>query len=486
MGIIQRQGIKGTLVTAVGLLIGMVSILWVQPNLLSPEEIGLTRVLYNFSAMVAVFMPLGMANATTRFFPVFRHRESGHHGFLGIILVFAFIGGVICSVFLYLFSDYFIALYSEQSELFSRFFFWVFPLSLTIALIMLLNVYCYSAILRATMPSFFNDVLLRLLLIILFITYSLGKIALQEFVIGYILCYVFQLSLLILYILWMDKVSLRIDWPFLRLHIRYILRFGLFMSFVAFGSLGIKMLDSLILAGYSLKWVGIYSIAAFIPNIIEIPVIALDKIGGSVVSLNISEKNWSELRRIYSLSVHYLFLTGGLIFLLIVINMPFAIQLLPEAYAGGLQVVYIAGIGALCQTLAGTSTAMLFNAESYVKAGISLLILVLINLSLNFLLIPRWGMTGAATAAAISAAAYTIIRWSLTWHEYRMHPFTPSLAKIGLVIAIGLLLNSFIPTVLHPLPNILLRSSIIMLVYGVAVFILRLAPEVIEWLKRYR
>lgn len=486
MGIIQRQGIKGTLVTAVGLLIGMLSILWVQPNFLSPEEIGLTRVLYNFSAMVAVFMPLGMANATTRFFPVFRDRDSGHHGFLGFILLFAFIGVLIGIGFLYFFSDYFIALYIAQSELFSRFFFWAFPLSVTIALIMLLNVYCYSAILRATVPSFLNDVLLRVLLIGLFITYSMGKISLQEFVIGYVLCYVIQLSLLLSYILWMDKISLRIDWSFFRSQIPHILQFGLFMSVVTFGSLGIKMLDSLILAGYSLKWVGIYSIAAFIPNIIEIPVIALDKIGGTVVSLNIAEKNWNELQRIYRLSVHYLFLTGGVLFLLIVVNMPFAIQLLPEAYAGGLQVVYITGIGALFQTLAGTSTAMLFNADSYVKAGISVLVLVVINLTLNFLLIPHWGMTGAAMAAAVSAAAYTLIRWGLTWHEYRMHPFTPNLVKIVVVIAIGLLLNYFTPTGQQPLLNMLLRTGIILFSYGLAVIGLKLAPEVMEWLKRYR
>ena len=486
MGVIQRQGLKGTVVTGIGVLLGILSILWVQPYFLSPEEIGLTRVLFNLSALIAVFMPLGMANATTRFFPLFRDQTNGHHGFLGILLLFILAGSALCGLILFIFSPNIIATYQKQSALFIHYFHWVYPLSVVLALIMVFNVYSYSSILRATVPSIFNDIIVRVLLMALFLIYSLGYLSLDFFVVGYVLTYFIQLVLLISYVLIMDKVSIRIDWKYFIPHLKQIVSFGVFMSFVAFGSLGIKMIDSLILAGYSLKWVGIYSIAAFIPNVIEIPVLALDKIAGSVVSINIVNKNWGEVKRVYTLSVHYLFLSGGLLFLLIIFNVPHALKWLPSNYSGSEYIVLIAGVGALFQTLAGTSTAMLFNSESFVKAGFSLIALVAFNLGLNLLFIPRFGMIGAAMATAISSVSYTSIRWILTWYEYRMHPFTPDLFKIALLIGIVSVFTYILPAMNIPFLDITLRSLVICLLYGLGVWIFQLAPEVVHRLKRDR
>ena len=75
MGVIRRQGIKNTIIGYLGILIAFVSFFVVQPYCLTKEEIGLTRVLYSFSIIVAMFVPLGIGNATIKYFPLFKDEE---------------------------------------------------------------------------------------------------------------------------------------------------------------------------------------------------------------------------------------------------------------------------------------------------------------------------------------------------------------------------------------------------------------------------
>lgn len=91
MGIIKRQGIKNALSTYLGIFLGFLNLIVVQPYFLTPEEIGLTRLLFSLSFLIALFIPLGVTNLTTKYFPYFLHDENGHHGFFGFILIFPII-----------------------------------------------------------------------------------------------------------------------------------------------------------------------------------------------------------------------------------------------------------------------------------------------------------------------------------------------------------------------------------------------------------
>ena len=72
MGVIKRQGIKNTIITYVGIAIGFVSLIFVQPHLLSSSELGLVRILLSFSSFIATVLPLGVSNINVRYFPFFK------------------------------------------------------------------------------------------------------------------------------------------------------------------------------------------------------------------------------------------------------------------------------------------------------------------------------------------------------------------------------------------------------------------------------
>jgi hypothetical protein len=72
VGIVQRQGIINSIITYTGIVIGFISLLIVQPRFLTTEEIGLVRVLFSFSALIATFMPFRDEQYHAEIFPVFQ------------------------------------------------------------------------------------------------------------------------------------------------------------------------------------------------------------------------------------------------------------------------------------------------------------------------------------------------------------------------------------------------------------------------------
>ncbi|MBA3899825.1 MAG: oligosaccharide flippase family protein, partial [Bacteroidetes bacterium] len=112
VGEIQRQGIQNTIITYFGITIGFVNLIVIQPFFLTTEEIGLTRVLLAFSFLLSVFIPLGISQITTRYFPHFRNKEKRHHGYFGFMLIFPLVGYILIGTVLFFMRDFFIRLYS--------------------------------------------------------------------------------------------------------------------------------------------------------------------------------------------------------------------------------------------------------------------------------------------------------------------------------------------------------------------------------------
>src|SRR5687768_11795784 len=114
MGVVKRQSIKNTISSYFGILIGFVSLLIIQPKFLKPEEIGLVRVLFAFSTLIASFIALGVTSMTIKYFPLFKDEKTGHHGFLGFVLLFPLIGFVVTAFLLLVLKEFIIAQYRRE------------------------------------------------------------------------------------------------------------------------------------------------------------------------------------------------------------------------------------------------------------------------------------------------------------------------------------------------------------------------------------
>ena len=483
MGTIRKQGIQNTVVTYFGIIIGFLNLIVLQPYCLSPEEIGLTRVLFNFSMLVAVFLPMGVANITIKYFPVFRNIEKQHHGYFGFMLLFPFIGFIIISFVLYLLHDFIISKYIAESKLFTEYFDYVFPLSLALGLISVLNYYAF-ALFKTTFPSLLNDVIARVFSMIVICIYFLKWISLNQFVFLFVSVYALQLILLLFYIYQIDKPGWKPNKEFLKTqNLSQIFGYGFILSFVSFAALGLKLIDTVMIGVYlPLANVGIYSIAAFISTVIEAPLNSLDKISTTKIAHAIAMKNMDDVKVIYYKSCRYLLLLGGLLFVGININIHSLYMFLPPAFSGGESVVFIISLGTLVNMAIGSNGAIIFSSDKYKFGAVLLAMITLVAFFSNMMLIPRFGLTGAAMSTAFATFLYCLVRYVFIYLKFGLQPFDQRTLKVAGIILSSFVVNYFLPILSNPLADIILRSSVITIVFVSSTFFLQIVPEFHEYI----
>jgi O-antigen/teichoic acid export membrane protein len=479
VGIVQRQGIINSIITYAGIAIGFISLLVIQPRFLTTEEIGLTRVLFSFSALVATFMPFGMNSITLKYFPYFRNRDKGHYGFFMFMLLLPLAGFLVIGLLLWFLKGLIIAQYVEQSALFTEYFYYIFPLTFFLSLISVLNAYSYS-LFKTSFPGLLNDVVVRLISIGLFTLYFIKQIDRDQFVTLFTAIYGLQLVVLVIYIFIVDKPSLKIDRAFLKeQQPSQMMKYGILLSFAALSSLGLKYLDVVMLGKYvPLSLVGIYAICAFIPSVIEAPLGALEKIGLAKISDAWSKNNMADIREIYFKSSKYLFLAGGLLFLGINLNLDSLFLLIPkQEFAQGKYVVLIISVGTLINMATGTNDSIIYTSQKYIYGTYMLILLFILAFVNNLVFIPWLGINGAALATALSAFIFNMMKYFFIWKNFNLQPFTRETAYIIVVIIITYLLVSILPVSASPLIEITIRSVLVLAIYTMLTFFLKIVPE---------
>jgi O-antigen/teichoic acid export membrane protein len=478
MGVIQRQGIKNTISSYSGILIGFVSLLVIQPSLLTAEEIGLARVLFAFSTLISTIIPFGITHITIKYFPLFRNTKNGHNGFLGFVLLFFLVGFIFSAIGLWIFREFIIAQYRNQSPLVIHYYNYIFPFSFFLALVNVLTHYLI-ALYKSTASSYLADVGVRVLYILLILLYHFNFLTLEQFLSGFVGIYAFQALALVAYVSKVDNPTLNVHWNYLKkVDYRAMLSFGLLLSLGSVASLGLKTLDAVFLGKYRpLDFVGVYTIAAFIPTIIEAPLNALDRIVSASVSYAYSDGRQDDLRDVFYKSVRYLSLIGGLLFVGVNTNIFFLLSLVGKEYTQGVEVVYIISAGSLLTMFGGSSSPLLIYTSKPWQGALMLLMLVAITVVTNMLLIPRFGINGAAMSTAISAVLFTAGKFILNYRRLGFQPYGISTLKILFIVVLCFACNYSLPVLTSEVFNILLRSVLMGSLYLVLVYVFKLLPE---------
>ncbi|MBK7966366.1 MAG: hypothetical protein IPK10_14505 [Bacteroidetes bacterium] len=172
---------------------------------------------------------------------------------------------------------------------------------------------------------------------------------------------------LIIYIFQFDRPGFKIDWPYFReQNFVQLIRYGLLLWFASVASIGLKFFDAIMIGQYMpLAFVGIYTVAAFIPTIIEAPLNAFDRIAASKIAFAWKENDREEINSIYQKSSLYMFMIGGFLFLNVNINIYDLFTFLPEGYDQGAPIVIILSLASLYNMATGLNAAILFNSDKY-------------------------------------------------------------------------------------------------------------------------
>ncbi len=443
MGVVIRQSIKGTIANYVGIAIGFITTFFILTHYLTQEEIGLTRVLVDASVLLAGLAQLGTNSSMLRFFPYFKDKNTKDHGIFFWSLIVPFIGFLIYLILFLAFKDMVIKQFADNSPLFVNYFYFIIPLSFSM---LYLSVFETNAniLMRISVPKMIREVGIRLGLLVSYILFGLKIIDLDALVIAYCIIYFLAAVINVIYVCSFGKVSFKPDFKFITPEIKRSFAFyTLFLILSALMGNITPLLNSFFVsAKMGLQYTGIFAIATYIATIIDIPSRSLSTIVQPQLSQAIKDNDIKAANVLLKkVSLHQL-LAGILIFICLWINLDLIFNILPngETYMSGKTVVCILSISRLLYSTFQIGYSVVGYSKYYYVSLFFAIILTTTAIILNNMLIPLWGMNGAACATLFSYAIYYGVILTVTWVKLKTSIFSINQLK---VVFIAILLLAF-------------------------------------------
>ncbi len=411
MGVIARQSIKGALANYLGIVIGFLTTFFVVTDLLTEEEIGLTRVMVDAAMLFSGLAQLGPHSSIIRFYPFFKDPDSRDHGFFGWTILLPFLGFILFAALFFLFKGTLIETFAQKSPMIVDYIYYLLPLTF-FSLYMTVFETNSNVLLRIAIPKAIREVGVRLFTLADYLLYGYHVISIDLFVMLFCGAYAAAMLLDFFYLLSLGHISFKIEKGFLDSQKRKeIMVYTLFMTATVLAG-NIPLINSLFLgAKVGLALTGIYTIASYIANIVEVPYRSLGAISRPMISQAVKENNWQEVNRLgRQVSLHQL-LVSSLLFFFIWINVTPLFAVIPngDIYIGGAGVIFFLGLSKIINSSLSIGTDILNFSKFYPFSLLFISILTIAALWLNNTLIPLWGVNGAACATLFAYALYFLL-----------------------------------------------------------------------------
>lgn len=484
MGIIQKQSIKGVIYSYLGVILGFITTGYLMPKFMNQEEIGLLRVLVSYATLLAQFSSLGFTIVAIKVFPVFRDPETKNHGFFGLFSLIAFIGLLIslCGFYIY----YQFSLKDESSLLLNQHIIYVIPLTVFTLLFLLTDSY-YISLYDALKGSILKELIQRILIIIVIVFYIINLHNLNTLVFLYTLAFAGPPMIMLYSLIKSKTISLIPDFGFLSKEIkRNILNVSFFGLITSFSGIIVLNIDILMVERYlDLSAAGIYSISFFFGTLVLIPSRPLTRISGIVIAESFKNNDYKNIDTIYKKSSINLTIIALLLFLGLLINMENIILLIGEDYRPGYYVILLIALSNVIQMSSGTLNQILFYSNYYKYSTYFIIGYAVLLISSNIVFIPKYGLTGAAMATLISKSLYFLFRIVIVRIKLNLFPYQfKTLFPVFLTIIL-FYLQLFIDPFDNYIVDILVRSSLISLVFLLIIITFNISEDINLWIKSY-
>jgi O-antigen/teichoic acid export membrane protein len=484
MGIIEKQATRNAIYSYLGAGLGFITVMWFS-HLLTPSENGVLRILVSYAALFAQFGNLGFNAVTIRFFPYFRNKENGHHGFLFYALIVSFIGFLLCWFVFFFLKDYLIQSLQEKSKLFVTYLFYLMPLTFFTIYFNIFDSYLRASY-SSVVGSFSKELIQRMLILFALCCYFFQWINFNVFIGLYIVFTCLPTLILLSVIVYNKEWHIKPMRDFLSKELRKeIIKLSLFSILAGGAGAIITNIDAIMvnqLLGEAKT--GIYGIAFYFGTIILIPARSIYRITSSIVAEHFKENKIKEIASLYIKSCNNQLTIGLLLFIGIVANIDNIMSLLPIEYASGRNVILFISAGYLIEMATGINQVIMVNSKYFKFDTYLVFLLVVITIATNYIFIPIYGIAGSAIATAITVTFANILRYLFLIRVFQMQPFNLNTIKLVAIALLCLLTVIFIPTIVNTYLDILIRSSIITIGFVVLIYKTNAAPEINNKLKK--
>ena len=475
MGIVVRQSFLNLISIGIAFLIGAVNTLYLYPTFLGSKLQGLIIALLAISNLLQPFISFGTQHAVIRYYSKY-NKKTDKDGLLTLSIIIPL---VIVILFVPIFFTYYdqIRLYLFQSDQsLSKYAYVILFIAVSTSFFEVF--YSWLRVkLKSVFGNFLKELYPRLLIAFLLISYSYGILNFENFVLFLIYGYYLRLLIVIIYSFYINKP--RISFAF-KSDFKEVFKYCLLIFLSGAASSIILDIDKSMLSSIlTVENVAYYSVAVFIAAVIEIPGRAMFQILSPVVADAINKNHFKKLEGLLKKSSTNLVLVASLFFLLINLNLnDFYEMLNQDGYSIGIPIVIIVSFGKLYSMSIGCINNIISNSKYYYYTFWFSLFSSVLAVVLNIYLITDYGIVGAAYATLIVIIIMNSLKLYLIKVKFNIHPYSKDTAKIIVLSIIGFIIFSNLKLDFQPVLNIIIKSSLILILYTLSAYIFRLSDDV--------
>ena len=177
-----------------------------------------------------------------------------------------------------------------------------------------------------------------------------------------------------------------------------------------------------------------------------------------------------------------MFLVGGFLFVNVNINIRDLLAFLPEGYSDAWHVVLILSIAALYNMATGLNAPILFNSDKYKYGAFFLISLAVVVVVLQNVLIPLFGLNGAALATALASFFYNTMLFVYVKKQFNLMPFGKGNLRVLMLVIILTTIGFLLPSLENKVWSIAYKSIIVSSLYIITVYKMSIAPELHQFI----
>jgi O-antigen/teichoic acid export membrane protein len=486
MGVVIRESAKGSIASYVGAGIGAIVTLFIYPYFLSPEEVGFIRLLTDFALVASCFAMLGSSSMLVKFFPHFK-RQQQEKAFMSFCFLVSLVGYIVVSSLILIFSAWIIKAFANNAALFSEYFYYALPFALGFLLVCLFETIA-SIYRRMFVSRLLHEMLIRVFNIAAILLYYFHVVDLIGLIVGYILAY--GTVALLNYCYLRNAVGFNFapvwsQWA-TRKQLQRIAKFGGSTILALLGGVLVGKIDVVMISSeMNLASTGVYSIAFYISAMIEVPARQIQVLVVPELSAALESKNMAQVAYLYKKTTKNQLLISGFLFMLMWINIDNIFGIMPngEVYDAGKYVVLCIGLSKLFDLVTGINGSIINYSRYYYLTPVCTVFLGALAIVSNLILIPRYGITGAAIASLASMFTYNCIMLLLVKKLLHMQPFTWSCLRITAALLVTFGATMLIPSIGNPHVNLVVQSLVVTAILTLITLCFNLSDDVNELIR---
>jgi O-antigen/teichoic acid export membrane protein len=485
MGIVFRQSIKSTIVTFLGAILGaFCNIAYV--NVLEKQANGFRTTVFDQATILQIFVLLGTTGTLMTY--IQRYPAGDKRKLLQTFsLLVPLTGTVLMLVPYLLFKEDIIRFYApKDQDMVGRFYIWIPLLTLLWSYLNQMDAYL-TGLHKSAVSAFVREVMIRIINLVLIGLLYYGYISFAFFLAGCILTYALAFILLIPVAMKTVGFGFSMKWSaFSKQEYRELIHFSWYhmltaVSIVAIVNVGSYMLG--IFSANGLDAVSVYGVAIFISTIMIIPYRAMATAAFPSLNMAYTNNEMTKLAGMFSRAAVNTLIVSVLMTVLIACNLHNVLFILRKGYDDIIPLVLILLLGRLIDTATGLNTEVIIISKYYKFNYRISMLLVVILIGFNYLLIPRYDVYGAAWGTTIALTIFNVCKVIFLWKKMGLHPFSKHTLPVLLTGVAAAAAGYLLPELPHFVADVIVRSTVIVAVYGGLMLWLKPSEDLRTYLK---